>query len=128
MAARIRKLIHDAETRARIKTTQLANRLTKHAFGELELSQSQVRAIEILLRKTLPDLSTTTLAGDANNPLRWEAIQRNVIDPHDLRTHLLTRSDGHVMRVNVVEPKHVNGSTEHTNGSGIQTTPDSEPL
>ena len=35
----------------------LVNRLTDHALGKIDLSQTQVRSIEILLRKTLADLS-----------------------------------------------------------------------
>lgn len=37
----------------------LINRLIKHGLGEVDMSQTQVRAIEILLRKALPDLSST---------------------------------------------------------------------
>lgn len=57
MAVR-KKLNHDDKTREKIQTTQLIKRLTNHALGELELNQSQVRAIEILLKKTLPDLQS----------------------------------------------------------------------
>jgi hypothetical protein len=57
MAARIRRITHDENTRAKIKTSQLINRLQKHIDGEVELNQSQVRSIEILLKKSLPDLS-----------------------------------------------------------------------
>ena len=65
MAARIRKIRHDEETRLKIKVTQLINRLTAHAAGEVELSATQVRAIEILLRKALPDLSNMTVDGES---------------------------------------------------------------
>lgn len=57
MAARTGKIRHDDQTRAKIRTSQLINRLTNHAVGKLELSPTQVKAIEILLKKTLPDLS-----------------------------------------------------------------------
>src|SRR4051812_1901948 len=56
MAARIRKM-HNEETRQRIRSAQLINRLHDCAMGKIELRPSQVRAIEILLRKVLPDLS-----------------------------------------------------------------------
>lgn len=65
MAARIRKIRHDEETRLKIKVSQLINRLTAHASGEVELSATQVRAIEILLRKALPDLSNMTVDGES---------------------------------------------------------------
>jgi hypothetical protein len=58
MAARTRKIRHDDETRARIQTSQLINRLHDHVTGKIELSSTQVRAAEILLKKTIPDLSS----------------------------------------------------------------------
>ena len=61
MAARKVKIRHDAETRAKIQTSQLLNRLADHALGKVELLPTQVRAIEILLRKTLPDLASTEI-------------------------------------------------------------------
>jgi hypothetical protein len=57
MAARIRKIRHDEDTRLKIKVAQLINRLTDHANGDVDLTTTQVRAIEVLLRKALPDLS-----------------------------------------------------------------------
>lgn len=57
MAARSRKIRHDDETRAKIQTSQLINRLSDHVFGKVELSPTQVRSAEILLKKTIPDLS-----------------------------------------------------------------------
>jgi hypothetical protein len=59
MAARTRKIRHDDETRAKIQATQLVNRLQDHVFGKVELSPTQVRSAEILLRKSIPDLSST---------------------------------------------------------------------
>lgn len=64
MAARIRKIRHDDETRAKIKTSQLINRLTEHVLSDLELSPSQVTAGLGLLRKTLPDLTATEHSGE----------------------------------------------------------------
>ena len=63
MAARTRKVRHDDFTRERIQTTQLVNRLTDHALGKLNLEPTQVRSIEILLRKSLPDLSSVEHSG-----------------------------------------------------------------
>lgn len=65
MAARKRAIRHDENTRMKIQAAQLINRLTAHANGELELSNTQVRAIEVLLRKTLPDLSDVRMEVDA---------------------------------------------------------------
>jgi hypothetical protein len=50
--------------REKIKTSQLLNRLQNNALGLLELNSVQQRSIEILLRKTLPDLTATEITGD----------------------------------------------------------------
>lgn len=55
MAARLRTT-HQDDVRAKIKTSQLINRLEDHALGDLDLTATQIKAIEVLIRKTLPDL------------------------------------------------------------------------
>jgi len=60
MAAR-KKLTHDDKTRQRIQTSQLVTRLMNHALGKNKMTQTQVRAAEILLKKTLPDLAIVDL-------------------------------------------------------------------
>ena len=57
MAARRNPKIEQAH-RERIATSQLLNRLNKIALGELQVDQIALRAIEIALRKTLPDLAS----------------------------------------------------------------------
>lgn len=81
MAGRPMNKLHQDDVRKKIQASQLLNRLTDHAFGEVELSQSQIKAIEILLRKSLPDLSAVTIANDGENPLRIESIVRKIVDP-----------------------------------------------
>jgi hypothetical protein len=65
MAATKRNAMLVEGTRERVQVTQLVKRLQNHGLGKLKkpLDPSQVKAIEILLRKTLPDLSATTLSG-----------------------------------------------------------------
>ena len=74
MAARVTKIRHDDETRAKIKTSQLLNRLNDHVFGKngepVEISLTQMKAIEILLRKTLPDLAAVQISGDPEQPVK----------------------------------------------------------
>lgn len=70
MAPRINKIRHDDETRAKIQTSQLLNRLNDHVFTGVEVSATQMKAIEILLRKTLPDLSAVTVGGDEDSPVK----------------------------------------------------------
>jgi hypothetical protein len=76
-------------TREAIKTTQLVKRLQHFALGEkdeqgaaVELDANKLRAIEVLLRKSLPDLSTVTLAGDPDSPIVHEVIRR-IVRPSD---------------------------------------------
>jgi hypothetical protein len=57
---------HPEQVRARIRATELINRLQSHIFDGLELSLSQVNAINILLRKCIPDLSAATVTADIN--------------------------------------------------------------
>lgn len=39
----------------------LINRLTNHVLGRIEMTNAQIRAADILLRKVCPDLAVTTL-------------------------------------------------------------------
>lgn len=50
--------------RDKIRASVILERLDKHATGELEMTPTQVRAAEILLKKAVPDLATVTLQGD----------------------------------------------------------------
>lgn len=68
MAARIKKF-HTDEIRAKIQATQLINRLTDHALGEIDLKPEQVRSIDILLKKCVPDLSAVQISGDEDKPV-----------------------------------------------------------
>jgi hypothetical protein len=49
---------NDQDTRAGIEIAPLIAQLTDHALGKVELTPAQVRSIEILLRKALPDLAS----------------------------------------------------------------------
>lgn len=57
--------------RAKIQASQLINVLQNHALGEAaeELSASRLKAIEILLRKSVPDLQSVQISGDEENPV-----------------------------------------------------------
>lgn len=45
------------QTRALIDTTTIVNKLFSHIKGENKMEATQIRAADILLKKTLPDLS-----------------------------------------------------------------------
>ena len=63
---RRKDLVVPDAVRRRIQTSKLIDVLQNHIFGKLELSMSRIRAIEVLLRKTLPDLVNTTVMADIN--------------------------------------------------------------
>ena len=73
----------DERCRSAIQTTQLCKRLNSFALAlpdpqtrkPVEMSDAQIRAALGLLRKTLPDLSSTTLnGGDGDNPIHLHLI------------------------------------------------------
>ena len=70
MAARNVKIKIDDRTRDKIRTSQLLNRLNDHVFSDTDISQTQLKAIEILLRKSLPDLSAVELSGNDERPIK----------------------------------------------------------
>lgn len=81
MPARTRKVRHDDLTRERIQTSQLVNRLTNHVLGKAEMSATQVRAAEILLNKSLPNLQT--IENNVSGNLGYTAIpvaERDALD------------------------------------------------
>lgn len=72
--------LHQDDVRRKIQASQLINVLEAHALGiSEELSPSRIKAIEILLRKSLPDLSSVELTGDQDNPVKlvfgWKSGQ-----------------------------------------------------
>ena len=69
MAERINKRHSDA-VRAKIQASLLVNRLHDCAMGELELSPTQVRAIEALLDRTVPKLSQIQHVGEDGGAIK----------------------------------------------------------
>jgi hypothetical protein len=67
MAARYKR--HHLElSREKIKTSQLVNRLQDNAMAAQSfLDQHQIRCIEILLRKSMPDLASVEHTGDVTS-------------------------------------------------------------
>lgn len=80
MAAR-KHLTHDEKTRNRIRTSQLLNRLQDNAFGKIELTSGQLKSIEILLKKALPDLSAVQLDVEHSGNLAITKIE--LVAPDD---------------------------------------------
>lgn len=57
------------EHRVKIQNSNILNALVQHIDGKREMSATQVSAGIALLKKVLPDLSSVTVAGDAENPI-----------------------------------------------------------
>lgn len=69
------------EHRAKIKNSNILNALIEHIQGSREMSATQVSAGLGLLKKVMPDLSSTTIAGDEDNPLNViHKIERVITD------------------------------------------------
>lgn len=64
MPARVRKIRHDDETRAKIKAGNIINRLQKLIAGEIDMAPHAVTAALGLLRKSLPDLTSVEHSGE----------------------------------------------------------------
>lgn len=78
MATRLNKRQAES-TVEKIRTTQLIKRLQDHTLGVIELTTSQIRAAEILLNKTLPNLKATELSGEVTN-INYDLAVMGVLD------------------------------------------------
>lgn len=100
MAARTVKIRHDEETRSKIQTSQLINRLEDHIFGRApKMPATAVTAALGLLRKTLPDLSATQHSGDEGGPIehvvKWKSNTSSTTSPESSSSNSTTEpSDG----------------------------------
>jgi hypothetical protein len=65
---------HQQLIRDKINAGILVERLTECALGQLELTSQQMKAIEILLKKSVPDLSSVEMTGDADAPILLKVI------------------------------------------------------
>lgn len=64
MPARVKKIRHDDETRAKIKAGNIINRLQKLIDGQIDMAPHAVTAALGLLRKTLPDMTSVEHSGE----------------------------------------------------------------
>lgn len=75
MATRTNKPLHDDKTKRLIGASQLLNRLTSHANGEIEMSPTQVAAAKVVIAKSIPDLRSIEVSGDGGGPLIVQVVQ-----------------------------------------------------
>jgi hypothetical protein len=71
MAARKRTTL-SASWKEKIQATQILNRLLGHFNGTVEMSNTQIKAADIILKKVLPDLAKTELTGEDGGPIKTE--------------------------------------------------------
>jgi hypothetical protein len=72
------------EHRGKIKTAAILKALEEHTLGLRKMSQTQITAGVALLRKVMPDLHSTTVTGDADNPITHRVIVTGVRRAGDL--------------------------------------------
>jgi hypothetical protein len=74
MAAR-KQLFHPDEVKAKIKTSQLINRLQENALSKEEtLTRGQIDSIKALLSKTVPDLKAVEHSGPDGGPITFNIV------------------------------------------------------
>jgi hypothetical protein len=77
MAARLNKR-HSDEVRAKIQASLLVNRLHSCAMGEIELTPTQVNAINSLLDRSVAKLSQIQHVGDEDEPIVHKVVREIV--------------------------------------------------
>ena len=65
---------HQQLIRDKIQSALLIEKLHKVALEGLEITSQQMKAIEILLKKSVPDLSSVELSGDDDKPMTMKII------------------------------------------------------
>jgi len=75
MAARKRRLQLTDAWREKIKAGVIMHRLLSHLEGEIEMSPTQIKAADILLRKIVPDLNRSEITGEDGGPMVVELIR-----------------------------------------------------
>lgn len=69
MPARIRKVSLTDSWKAKIRASMLINRLQNHALGKNDMSSTQIKAADIVLRKVAPDVSSVQHSGEGGGPV-----------------------------------------------------------
>lgn len=69
MAARKRRVELSDEWKDKIKAGVIMQRLLGHVYGEIELSATQIKAADILLKKIVPDVARTEHTGEGGGAI-----------------------------------------------------------
>ena len=81
MAARKRKVVLSDEWKEKIRAGVIMDRLLSHVNGSIEMSSTQVKAADILLKKIVPDLARTEVTGVEGGPAITQKVEITIVDP-----------------------------------------------
>ena len=70
MAARSKKIVLTQNWKDKIQIAVIIDRLVKHVNDEIDMKPTQLKAAEILLKKVAPDLASTQIEGNPDQPVR----------------------------------------------------------
>jgi hypothetical protein len=62
------------EWKEKIRVGVILDRLSKHVDGQVEMTSTQVKAADILLKKVVPDVARTEIVGDEENPVAIKVV------------------------------------------------------
>lgn len=78
---RLNKRMAD-HTRSQIQSDRILKRLRDHVDGKVHLEATQIKAAEILLRKSLPDLSSVEMVADVEVTTQRGTVELEAIAKH----------------------------------------------
>ena len=83
MASRVKRIVHDENTRSKIQAAHIIRRLHQHVMGEVDMSASQVTAAKTLLGKVLPDLQAIDATVDFEGEMNVRSVRVEGVSPKD---------------------------------------------
>ncbi len=72
--------IEEPTWRCKLKVGRVLNRVQAHAEGLNEMTSTQLKAAELFLRKTVPDLNRTELTGKDGGAIEHKNITKSDAD------------------------------------------------
>lgn len=76
MAARKNKVQLTDSWKAKIQISVISGRLYDHMQGKVEMTPTQIKAADILLRKLVPDLGRTEVTGEDGGAIKTDNVWR----------------------------------------------------
>ena len=79
MAARTRRVELNEKWKDGLRVSELMNRLQHCAKGEIEMTPTQIKAAEIILKKLVPDMKAIDQTVSGGLDLQFTEIQRRIV-------------------------------------------------